>query len=208
MFRVKNIVRFILFHIYRLFVFFYRRFDTFIQNEELNYKKREFKKFGQYGKIVKPFYIANPQYISIGDNFTSLADLRLEAIDHYYDQRFQPEIVIGDNVIFNSDCHIGCIQRVSIGNNVLLASRVFISDHGHGKGTEMDTYIPPRKRDLFCKGPVIIEDNVWIGEGVAILSGVHIGKNSIIGANSVVTKNIGANCVAAGVPARIVRHIV
>ncbi|MNY78908.1 Galactoside O-acetyltransferase [compost metagenome] len=67
--------------------------------------------------------------------------------------------------------------------------------------------MPPAKRRLYSKGPVIIEDNVWLGEGVVVLPGVTIGENSIVGANAVVTKSIPKNCVAGGNPARIIREI-
>ena len=65
----------------------------------------------------------------------------------------------------------------------------------------------PSLRKLYSKGPVIIEDNVWIGEGVAILPNVIIGENSIIGANAVVTKDIPRNSVVGGNPAKIIRTL-
>ena len=57
------------------------------------------------------------------------------------------------------------------------------------------------------KGPVIIEDNVWIGEGVVILPNVRIGKSAIIGANSVVNADVPANAVIGGIPAKIIRQL-
>jgi len=103
--------------------------------------------------------------------------------------------------------HIGCTNKIVIGDNVLIASRVYITDHSHGEVTIDALNIPPNFRPIISKGPVIIEDNVWIGEGVCILSGVTIGKNAIIGANSVVTKNVSPNSVVGGVPARVIKQL-
>ena len=58
---------------------------------------------------------------------------------------------------------------------------------------------------MVSKGPVIIEDNVWIGEGVCVLPNVTIGRNSIVGANSVVTKSFSENSVIAGNPAKLIK---
>jgi acetyltransferase-like isoleucine patch superfamily enzyme len=82
---------------------------------------------------------------------------------------------------------------------------VYISDHSHGEINSSILSTIPVERPLISKGSVVIENNVWIGEGVCILPGVRIGSNSIIGANAVVTKNIPANVVVAGNPARIIK---
>jgi acetyltransferase-like isoleucine patch superfamily enzyme len=169
--------------------------------------KRKFKYLGTGSCIKMPVYIKNPKYIKIGNKWSGLWNIRIEAWDQYFDQHFTPEIIIGDNVEMNSDIHIGCINKVIIGNNVLMASRIFITDHMHGNSDSSDLHLPPAKRELVSKGPVIIEDNVWIGEGVSILSGVTIGKNSIIGANAVVTKSFPENSVIGGVPAKLIKSI-
>ena len=171
------------------------------------YDLKVFKHFGLGSSLPAPCIIKNAQYISIGKNFHSLYNLRIEAWDSYAGQQFSPEIIIGDNVIMNTDCHIGCINKIVIGNNVLMASRIFISDHSHGEVNTAALSLPPVSRPLYTKGPVVIEDNVWIGEGVCIMPGVTVGENAIIGANSVVTKNVPANAVMAGNPARIIRAL-
>lgn len=165
-----------------------------------------FKRFGTGSALPAPCIIKNPQYISIGNNFTSLYNLRLEAWDQYAGQHFHPSLVIGDNVNMNTDCHIGCIELVEIGNNVLIASRVYISDHSHGDISAEALAQPPVDRPLRTKGPVRIEDNVWLGEGVCVLPGVTIGRNAIVGANAVVTRNVPANSVVGGNPARIIKQ--
>lgn len=164
------------------------------------------KSYGVHALISDPIYIHNGKLISVGKNFHSEKRVRLEAFDIQEYQDYRIKIVIGDNVHLNWDCHIGAINRIEIGDNVLIGSKVLITDHSHGNPNNSDISLPPNKRPLYSKGPVIIKNNVWIGEGVAILPNVTIGENSIIGANSVVTKDIPANVIAVGNPARIIRE--
>ena len=115
---------------------------------------------------------------------------------------------IGKNCQFGDNTHIVALKSVHIGENVLIASKVFISDTSHGSYTEnggSDPMIEPVKRKL-VSCPVKIGDNVWIGENAVILSGVTIGNGSVIGANSVVTKDIEKCSVACGIPARIIKR--
>lgn len=176
-----------------------------VYNREVEAQKTKFKTIGQNSSIAAERIIRNPQYISIGENFVALRNLRLEAWDEYAGVLFQPEITIGNNVIFNTDVHIGCINKVVIGDNVMMASRIYISDHSHGDVTAEALALPPSLRPLVSKGPVIIHDNVWIGEGACVLPGVTIGRNAIVGANAVVTKSVPENAIVAGVPAQIIK---
>lgn len=167
-----------------------------------------FKKCGKRPVIYFPASVKGGKYITVGDNFNVSSGLRIEAIDRYFNDSFIPKITIGNNVFIGQNCHIGCINSVDIGNNVLIASNVYITDHFHGNIDALSLNIPPAQRKIVSKGSIVIEDNVWIGERVSIMPNIHIGVNSIVGANSVVTKNIPANCVVGGVPARIIRYLI
>jgi acetyltransferase-like isoleucine patch superfamily enzyme len=171
------------------------------------WKANEFKKKGQDISLGYPLYLRGGKYITIGNNFYSDLRLRLEAYDEHLGHKFSPKIVIGNNVSINSDCHIGAINEIIIEDGVLIASKVFITDHYHGEITSEAIMDPPTERKLYSKGPVKIKKNVWIGEGVAILPNVTIGENSMIGANSVITRDIPKNSVVGGNPARIIRTL-
>lgn len=165
----------------------------------------KFARVGNDSYIEWPFLLSGPENIYLGGKFSALSCLRIETFTSYGSQTFKPKLVIGDNVAFNNDCHIACINSVRIGNNVLGASRIYITDHYHGEISAHEMDVAPVKRNLHSKGPVIIGDNVWIGEGVVILPGVTIGENVIVGANSVVNRDVPANAVVAGAPAKVIR---
>lgn len=158
--------------------------------------------------IQHPAKLDGIKYMHIGKNFVSGKDLRLEAVVKYNNKLYAPKIVIKDNVNINDFVHIGCTNYIEIGNNVLMASKIYISDHNHGYysgDNQSNPLVKPVKRIVSNCKSVIIGDNVWIGENVAILPGVKIGEGSIIGANSVVTKDIPKYSIAVGNPARVVK---
>lgn len=185
-------------------------FERYLKNKqqlELNTLKNTFKIVGDNFKLMKHHKVINPQYIEIGHNFYAGDRFRIEALDQYGQEIFKPKIQIGNNVIFNTDVHIGCINSIKIGDNCLFGSRIYITDHHHGEPTVQMLELPPNERPLISKGPVVIKNNVWVGEGVAIMPNVTIGENSIIATNAVVTKNVPPNCVVAGVPAIVIKQI-
>ena len=185
----------------------FNRLLEYKQKVELAEVKRKFKNVGANFKIKKDYSVYNPHYIEIGVDFKALERFRIEAIDRFGNQFFSPSIKIGNNVSFNTDIHIGCINSIIIGDNCLFASRIFLSDHDHGETTEQMLKLSPMERPLKSKGPIVIKNNVWVGEGVSIMSNVTIGENSVIAANAVVTKDVPPNCVAAGIPAKIIKKI-
>jgi len=171
------------------------------------YISMEFKSISDGYIFESPVILKGAKYITIGKGFSPRARLRIEAWDSYNGNIHKPTIIIGDNVVLNFDCHIGAINFIQIGNDVLIGSNVLITDHNHGKITTEELKLPPASRPLYSKGPVIIEDNVWIGENVAILPNVRIGRNSIIGANSVVSSDVPENSVVGGIPAKVIKQL-
>jgi acetyltransferase-like isoleucine patch superfamily enzyme len=110
-------------------------------------------------------------------------------------------VEIGPKTVVGQDCTISAYQRVSIGQQCVIADRALFIDFDHNVA---DPEQPIRKQGIY-KRDVVVGSNVWIGYGAQILRGVTVGDNAIIGASSVVTRDIPANAVAAGSPARVLR---
>ncbi len=165
------------------------------------------KIFFRNARLIRlPFDIRNKKNIKIGNDFTAGFGCRIEAFPLNNSNKVC--IAIGKNVQINDYVHIGAVGSITIGDNVLMASKIYISDHNHGSYDELISDHPmsiPIERKAICK-PVIIGDNVWLGESVCVLPGVTIGEGSIIGALSVVTKTIPPFSIAVGSPARVVKQ--
>lgn len=144
--------------------------------------------------------IRRPVYIRGKKSLNGCKNLTLGRFCRFDLKGDEPRLFIGDNCEFGDMTHIVAHEKVEIGNNVLIASKVFISDTSHGnyKGENQDSPSTPPNRRKLSTSPVKIGDNVWIGENVVILSGVTIGSGCVIGANSVVTKNVEKNCMVVG----------
>ncbi|WP_409415533.1 acetyltransferase [Flavobacterium sp. PS2] len=143
--------------------------------------------------------------MSISAGFTTGVGCRLEA----YPKDKNKVLHIGKNVQMNDYVHITAMENVFIGDNVLMASKIYISDCSHGSYSgdfnDCNPNSIPAERKLFSN-PVFINDNVWLGEFVSVLPGVTIGKGTIVGANSVVSKSLPPYVIAVGSPARPIKR--
>jgi acetyltransferase-like isoleucine patch superfamily enzyme len=110
-------------------------------------------------------------------------------------------VEIGQKTVMGQECTISAYQRVRIGEQCVIADRAMFIDFDHGV---VEVERPIRVQGIY-KRDVVVGSNVWIGYGACILRGVSVGDNAIIGTNSVVTKDVPANAIVAGIPARVIR---
>lgn len=117
-------------------------------------------------------------------------------------------LTVGSNCHLGDSVHIVACESVTIGDNCLMASNIFISDTSHGSYQGESQSRPdtdPNLRPLVTR-PVAIGTNVWIGENVCVLPGVTIGDGAIVNANAVVTKDVPVGSIVAGIPARVIKQ--
>ncbi len=157
--------------------------------------------------VRRPIFIRGRRHIHLGAGLTTGVGNRIDAFPAMPDVGVV--LTIGEGVEINDHCHFAAIEQLIIGDHSLIASRVFISDHNHGEFDGNDPAFgpdrPPAQRPLTSR-PVAIGARVWIGEGVIILPGVTIGDGAVIGAGAVVTRDVPAETVVAGNPARALRR--
>lgn len=146
--------------------------------------------------------------IIIGEGTTIQSHCILGCWIRYANAEYSPSLSIGNNCNIGEHTHISAINRIEIGDGLLTGRYVYIGDNSHGSLSWEEASTLPIKRTLTSKGPVIIGNNVWIGDKCTILSGVTIGDNAIIAANSVVTHDVPSNCIAAGAPAKVVKTLI
>ncbi|SDN93088.1 sugar O-acetyltransferase [Bacillus sp. OK048] len=108
-------------------------------------------------------------------------------------------ITVGKNVFINSGCRFQDQGGITIGDGVLIGHNVVLATLNHD--------INPKNRSTMHPAPIVIGKNVWIGANATVLPGVTIGNGSIIAAGAVVTKDVPANVIVGGVPAKIIKNI-
>ena len=174
---------------------------------EMQKLRAKFKSIGTTSGFQTIGLVHGEEYISIGEGTTFGKEVYLTAWEtkskntpHF------SEIVIGKDCQFGAYNHITATNRIEIGDNCLTGKWVTITDNSHGYTNLDSLFIAPVNRSIVSKGPVIIGNNVWIGDKATILPNVRIGDGVVVAANAVVTHDVAAYCVVAGNPAKIVKH--
>ena len=156
-----------------------------------------------HGAIIEqPLAIRNPRAVAIGSRVTILRGSLFA--DLQPGNGLYPKITVGDGTIIAYRFQCNCALRVSIGENVGIASGVFITDSDH---VVEPGGVPITRSQKFVTRPVEVQANCWIGQNAVILKGVTVGHDSIIGANSVVTRDVPPCSVAVGNPARVIKRL-
>ena len=108
-------------------------------------------------------------------------------------------ITVGENVFINACCHFQDHGGVTIGDGCQIGHNVVFATLNHG--------LAPEDRKTTYPAPIVLGKNVWVGSNATILQGVTIGDNAVVGAGAVVTKDVAANAIVGGVPARFIKMI-
>jgi len=165
--------------------------------------RRDFASFGRNSILYPPFYSSNVTGVRVGEDCVISAGSWIYSIKEYAGTTHDGHIHIGDGTYIGRYAHIIATQHVSIGNNVVIADGIYISDNLHGLDNMKSRIF---EQPLRNPGPVIIQDNVLLGEHVCVLPNVEIGEHSVVGSNSVVTKDVPAYSIAVGSPARVIKR--
>lgn len=130
--------------------------------------------------------------------FGKQVDETLRVFPPFYTD-FGKNTTIGKNVFINACCHFQDQGGITLGDGCLIGHNVVFATLNHG--------FAPADRASLYPAPIVLGKNVWVGSNSTLLQGIRIGDNAVIGAGSVVTKDVPANTIVGGVPARILRQI-
>ena len=112
---------------------------------------------------------------------------------------FSKNITVGENVFINACCHFQDHGGVTLGDGCQIGHNVVFATLNHG--------LSPEERPITYPAPIVLERNVWVGSNATILQGVTIGENAVVAAGAVVTRDVPANTIVGGVPAKFIRKI-
>jgi len=164
--------------------------------------KSQFREIGVGTRIEPPFRGGKLEQVSLGEHVIINRDCWIQVFADGTNSG-SGELVIKSHSAIGMGATISAALRVTIGEYVLFARNVYVSDHGHAYLHIND---PIMRQGITCPMPVSIGDRSWLGQNVCVLPGASIGKHCVIGANSVVTSTIPDFSVAVGVPARVIKQ--
>lgn len=164
--------------------------------------RSSFAAWGSGSRLGRRAKLVEPHLVHIGAGVVLGEQAWLNAKDDRRDGK--PTLRIGDGTYIGRLVQINAWRSVSIGRDVLIADRVFISDADHN---HVDIYRPIRHQGDSFVGTVTLCDGCWIGIGAVILPGVTIGINAVVGANSVVTHDVPDYTVFGGIPAKLIKQL-
>lgn len=179
------------------------------------YVSRTYKKCD--GIVERGSKVKGTQYITLNKRARISKASRIEVIDSFLGEKYNPELIIGEKCRIGHGVHITVINKVVIGDYTNIGDRCLVSDNNHGDFSknsytfENNPKVPDvflmyeMQRPLHSKGPVVIEHSCQIGEGSVILTGVTIGHNSIVSSNSFVRSDVPPYSIVAGNPAKVIR---
>lgn len=167
---------------------------------ELIYARR-LKACGRSTIVQRPLFWT-PEFIELGQKVQIWRGCRLEAVESYGGDRFEPCIRIGDRTTFQQNCHLVAASELDIGKDCTFSFNVMVTDNDHRFDTEGINVLAQ---------PLIVKRTrvghyCFIGAGAKILAGTELGDHCIVGANAVVRGTFPDHCVIAGVPARIIKR--
>lgn len=174
------------------------RFSNLIDRIWIYNNRKKFYHFGSNILFERPLAVYGMEYISVASNTRIASSIWLVAMPAN-DELCQ--LKIGEGTVIGHFNHIFATRSVEIGNYVITADKVYISDNSH---SYEDISLPIMKQPLKQLNPVRIGDESWIGENVCIM-GASVGKHCVIGANSVVTHDIPDYSIAVGMPAKVIK---
>ena len=176
----------------------YLRFQKFYTGHFL---RPQFESLGKGSVFIKPWHVelfGSP--IELGDFATVIAtsDKKIR-LSVWSDLQDSGRIKVGSYCLICPGVRISSASEIVIGDSCMIAAKTYITDS--------DWHDIYNRISIGKTAPVTIKENVWIGDSAIICKGVTIGANSVIGAGSVVTRDVPANTIVAGNPARVFRNI-
>ena len=176
----------------------YLKFQEFYVN---HFVRPQLESLGDGSTFIRPWHVeifGAP--IELGDfvNVVASSDMTVR-LAIWSEKPGRGRIKVGKYCLICPGVRIGSAHEIRVGDNCMIASNAYLTDS--------DWHDIYNRISIGKTAPIRIENNVWIGDSAIICKGVTIGENSIVGAGAVVVDSIPANCVAAGNPARIVKHL-